>query len=97
MNRRVASSNDSRIDEARGEAEIEGGDLAVRSESGESPQTVKSTRQKKQSSGTDAAKRTDKGGKGASGDVGNLLRGAYRQTVDEAIPDDLMDLLNRLE
>ncbi len=39
------------------------------------------------------------GGKaaGAPGDVGQLLRGAYRQTVDEAIPDDLMDLLNKLE
>jgi hypothetical protein len=31
------------------------------------------------------------------GDVGHLLRGAYRQTVEEAIPDDLLDLLNRLE
>jgi hypothetical protein len=30
-------------------------------------------------------------------DVGHLLRGAYRQTVEEAIPDDLLDLLNRLE
>jgi hypothetical protein len=34
---------------------------------------------------------------GKPGDVGKLLRGAYRQTVDEAIPDDLMDLLNKLE
>jgi hypothetical protein len=34
---------------------------------------------------------------GAPGDVGQLLRGAYRQTVDEAIPDDLMDLLKKLE
>lgn len=32
-----------------------------------------------------------------TGDVGQLLRGAYRQTVDETIPDDLMDLLNKLE
>jgi hypothetical protein len=30
-------------------------------------------------------------------DIGQLLRGAYRQTVEEAVPDDLMDLLNRLE
>ncbi|HEX7822995.1 MAG TPA: NepR family anti-sigma factor [Sphingobium sp.] len=36
-------------------------------------------------------------GQRAPGDVGQLLRGAYRQTVDEAIPDDLMDLLNKLE
>lgn len=34
---------------------------------------------------------------GAPGDVGQILRGAYRQTVEEAIPDDLMDLLNKLE
>lgn len=33
----------------------------------------------------------------AGADVGQLLRGAYRQTVEEAIPDDLLDLLNRLE
>jgi len=26
-----------------------------------------------------------------------MLRGAYRQTVEEAIPNDLMDLLNKLE
>lgn len=31
------------------------------------------------------------------GDIGQLLRGAYRQTVEENIPDELMDLLNRLE
>lgn len=34
---------------------------------------------------------------GAPGDVGQMLRGAYRQTVEEAIPNDLMDLLNKLE
>lgn len=33
----------------------------------------------------------------AKADIGQMLRGAYRQTVEEAIPDDLMDLLNRLE
>jgi len=33
----------------------------------------------------------------AGTDVGQLLRSAYRQTVEEAVPDDLMDLLNRLE
>jgi hypothetical protein len=33
----------------------------------------------------------------APGDVGQMLRGAYRQTVEEAIPGDLMDLLNKLE
>ena len=36
-------------------------------------------------------------GRTAGADVGQLLRGAYRQTVEEAIPDDLLDLLNRLE
>lgn len=33
----------------------------------------------------------------AGTDIGQLLRSAYRQTVEEAVPDDLMDLLNRLE
>jgi hypothetical protein len=33
----------------------------------------------------------------AGTDIGQLLRGAYRQTVEEPVPDDLMDLLNRLE
>lgn len=39
------------------------------------------------------------GGKGqaANDDVGRMLRGVYRETVDEPIPDDLMDLLNKLE
>jgi Anti-sigma factor NepR len=29
-------------------------------------------------------------------DVGTALRSAYQKTVDEAIPDDLLDLLGRL-
>ena len=35
--------------------------------------------------------------KGGSDDVGQLLRGAYREAVDEAIPNDLMDLLKKLQ
>ncbi|HEX7873608.1 MAG TPA: hypothetical protein VF475_11895 [Sphingobium sp.] len=65
----------------------------MRSGSGDGPQETKPARQKKPSGG----KAVNKSGKGASGDVGQMLRGAYRQTVDEAIPGDLMDLLNRLE
>lgn len=34
---------------------------------------------------------------GSNDDVGRMLRGVYHQTVDEPIPDDLMDLLNKLE
>ncbi|MET0239827.1 MAG: NepR family anti-sigma factor [Sphingobium sp.] len=38
------------------------------------------------------------GGRKAAGtDIGRALSGAYQETVSEAIPDDLMDLLNRLE
>jgi Anti-sigma factor NepR len=29
-------------------------------------------------------------------DVGTALRSAYQKTVDEAVPDDLLDLLGRL-
>lgn len=29
-------------------------------------------------------------------DIGSALRSAYQQTVSEGIPDELMDLLNRL-
>jgi hypothetical protein len=29
--------------------------------------------------------------------VGQVLRSAYQQTVSEGVPDDLMDLLNRLD
>lgn len=34
---------------------------------------------------------------GSNDEVGRMLRGVYHQTVDEPIPDDLMDLLNKLE
>ncbi|MFT3966263.1 MAG: NepR family anti-sigma factor [Sphingobium sp.] len=97
MNRRITSSQSVRIDDTQREAEMTGGEVAVRSDSVDGPQSGKPPRQKRQSGGKDAAKPSRKGGKGASGDVGQMLRGAYRQTVDEAIPDDLMDLLNRLE
>lgn len=33
----------------------------------------------------------------ANDEVGRILRGAYRDAVDEPIPDDLMNLLNKLE
>lgn len=43
------------------------------------------------------SKRGKKGQTGSNDDVGRMLRGVYHQTVDEPIPDDLMDLLNKLE
>jgi len=35
-------------------------------------------------------------GKAAGHDAGNALRSAYQQTVDEAIPTEMLDLLNKL-
>ena len=29
-------------------------------------------------------------------DMGSALRSAYQQTVDESVPDEMMDLLNKL-
>jgi len=36
-------------------------------------------------------------GKGDERDVGAALRSAYQKTVDEAVPDDLLDLLGKLD
>lgn len=44
-----------------------------------------------------AGKRKSGEGLTKSADVGQLLRNAYSQTMEEAVPDDLMDLLNKLE
>jgi hypothetical protein len=30
-------------------------------------------------------------------EIGRMLRSVYQQTVEEAIPDDLMDLLDKLK
>ena len=89
MNSRVATSQKSDVGIASVRAGAEGEEVAVRPETEENSH-AKPARQKKQSGGKGA-------GKDGSGDVGQMLRGAYSQTVDEAIPDDLMDLLNRLE
>ncbi|MDF0541910.1 NepR family anti-sigma factor [Sphingobium sp. H39-3-25] len=35
--------------------------------------------------------------KGVDGDVGNVLRSAYQQTIDEAIPPEMLDLLSKLD
>lgn len=32
-----------------------------------------------------------------SGELGDLLRSAYQQAIEEPVPDDLLDLLNRLK
>ncbi len=44
-----------------------------------------------------ASRRGKKRETGSNDEVGRMLRGVYHQTVDEPIPDDLMDLLNKLE
>lgn len=36
-------------------------------------------------------------GKGSPSDVGAALRNAFRATVDEDIPDEMLDLLRRLD
>lgn len=66
----------------------------LRSDSVDAPMSLKSS-QTEQTAGSNVG--ASAAVRGAPGDVGQLLRGAYRQTVDEAIPDDLMDLLNKLE
>jgi hypothetical protein len=38
-----------------------------------------------------------KGETGKEGDVGNALRSVYQKAVDEAVPDDLLDLLGKLK
>jgi hypothetical protein len=35
--------------------------------------------------------------KGIDGDVGSVLRSAYQQTIDEAIPPEMLDLLSKLD
>lgn len=35
-------------------------------------------------------------GKGDERDVGAALRSAYQKTVDEVVPDDLLDILSKL-
>lgn len=98
LSRRSATSQKSEVGGAPGGMPIGDGESAVRSDGDGSPQ-ASSIRARKPSGEKGGAKRSGKdgGGQGSAGDVGQLLRGAYRQAVDEAVPDDLMDLLNRLE
>lgn len=37
------------------------------------------------------------GGKGRSGDIGRALRSAYDDTLREAVPDDFLDLIGKLD
>ncbi|WP_336958427.1 NepR family anti-sigma factor [Sphingobium aquiterrae] len=48
-------------------------------------------------SGQQAAGKPGSGGLGLDGDVGNVLRSAYQQTVEEAIPPEMLDLLSKLD
>ncbi|WP_443970135.1 NepR family anti-sigma factor [Sphingobium sp. CR28] len=41
--------------------------------------------------------RSPRGDKTKDMNVGQVLRSAYQQTVSEGVPDELMDLLNRLD
>jgi hypothetical protein len=45
---------------------------------------------------TPAASLSRRKGKGDERDVGAALRSAYQKTVEEAVPDDLLDLLGKL-
>ena len=47
-----------------------------------------------ESHGTDAPKTRKK--RGARPEVGNALRAAYQQTIDESIPPEFLDLLGKL-
>ena len=47
-----------------------------------------------ESHGTDAPKTRKK--RGATPEVGNALRAAYQQTIDETIPPEFLDLLGKL-
>ena len=38
-----------------------------------------------------------RGKRASGGDVGNALRAAYRETLQEQIPPDLLDLLGKLD
>jgi hypothetical protein len=94
LNRRIATSNSSQGKDARPDGSRADAEAGVRSAAGKEPPVTKTSQAKKPSGAKASAKPA---GRRAPGDVGQLLRGAYRQTVDEAIPDDLMDLLNKLE
>jgi hypothetical protein len=94
LNRKLATSDGPRIDEANRDAASADGEVAVRSTPIGDTAAERKTKTPAAKSGKGAG-RSDAAR--SSGDVGQLLRGAYRQTVDEAIPNDLMDLLNKLE
>lgn len=88
MNRRIAADEGSQVDEGT----VTDGEVAVQTPAVQNTETSGAAKPASPSraKGKKAAKR-------GSGDVGQMLRGAYRQTVEEAVPDDLMDLLNKLE
>lgn len=94
MNRRIAANQESDIDDAHRKAEGAGtdGEVAVQMPASQKPPATGPAK----AAAPARAKGKKAGGRG-SGDVGQMLRGAYRQTVEEAVPDDLMDLLNKLE
>lgn len=42
------------------------------------------------------AKKTNRGKRGDSPEVGLALRSAYQRTIDESIPPEMLDLLGKL-
>lgn len=44
----------------------------------------------------DKAKAPSTERRGANRDLGSVLRSAYQETVDEAVPDELLELLGKL-
>ncbi|WP_246847946.1 NepR family anti-sigma factor [Sphingomonas beigongshangi] len=43
-----------------------------------------------------SSKKTSEKGQGNDRDMGAALRSAYQKTVDEHVPDEMLDLLNKL-
>lgn len=83
MNRRDATQSGDESDEVRRDEDDVAPQAGI---AAKTPASAKSARVR----GRKAAGR-------GSADVGQMLRGAYRLTVEEAVPDDLMDLLNKLD
>lgn len=88
MNRTVATNHGSADNDTHRDDGEAVADIAAGATSGAAP-----ARGAKKSGGGKGNRRKPS----SPSDIGTMLRGAYRETVDEAVPDDLMDLLNKLE
>ncbi len=43
-----------------------------------------------------SSKKAPEKGDGSDRDMGAALRSAYQKTIDESVPDEMLDLLNKL-